>query len=148
MQPAVHGHEPQRHSSMRRLTILTIDDTPAVVEIFAKGLEMNGQRVLTALSGRRGIELFQEHMVDAVLCDLNMPGMDGWAVGRAVRETCLRNGKPKPPFVLVTGSADLITEDKMEDAGVDAVVAKPADVLRLLEVITRIRAGNRPVSHS
>lgn len=127
-----------KDSALKKLTILVIDDREVLVHMIARGLTRYGQKVLPALSGRRGIEIFQQDGVDAVLCDLKMPGMDGWAVGRAVAEICRTNGRPKTPFILVTGSIDAITNSMLVQSEVDAVVPKPAEISRILKVIYEI----------
>lgn len=131
------GTDPQ-DCALKKLTILVIDDREVLVHMIARGLTRYGQKVLPALSGRRGLEIFRQNGVDAVLCDLKMPGMDGWAVGRAVAEICRTNGRPKTPFILVTGSIDAITNGMLQQSEVDAVVPKPAEISRLLKVIHEI----------
>lgn len=60
--------------------------------------EMAGYRVLTASSGRRGIELVNENVVDAVVVDYEMPEMNGYDVALALKRT-----QPDLPIVLFSG---------------------------------------------
>lgn len=90
------------------LTLLLIDDVPSVLKILAEMLVAAGHTVVPASNGRDGIRLFNENRIDAILCDLNMPEMDGWMVAHLIREAC-KNGKLKrPPFFLVTAMAHRI----------------------------------------
>ena len=57
--------------------ILTIDDTAAFREIFAMKLTSMGFDVVEAASGREGIEKLKTIKPDLILCDIEMPGMNG-----------------------------------------------------------------------
>lgn len=121
---------------VEEMTVLAIDDMEGTVRLLKEGLEQHRHSVLTALSGEEGIELFEENPVDLVICDLGMPGMNGWDVGKAIKSYCEEKNAVKPPFIILTGWADQSGEkEKMEQSGVDAVVEKPVDISRLLEVI-------------
>jgi CheY-like chemotaxis protein len=125
------------HGSDGKLTILVIDDVSSVVDVIAKGLKVFGHTVLAASSGRMGMEIFKEHPVDVVLCDLTMPDMDGWEVGKVIRTICEQRGVLKSPFILVTGCGPQIShENRLVESGVDAVVGKPVELGDLLAVIT------------
>jgi CheY-like chemotaxis protein len=81
--------------------------------------------------------------VDAVVCDLEMPDIDGWEVGRRIKEICQEKGVPKTPFVLLTGQADMedIDQDdaeRMAECGVDAILGKPVDIPEILKVAERL----------
>ncbi len=122
-----------------RLSILVIDDRERFLAACKVGLAQFGHTPLTAVSGIEGLQLFQESPVDLVICDLEMPELSGWDVGKRIQEICRKNAIPKTPFVLLTGQMD--TEDmrqedreKMADCGVDAIVGKPIDIPDLLKV--------------
>jgi signal transduction histidine kinase len=118
------------------LTILVVDDMEATVTTLKAGLESFSHRVLTALSGEQAFEIFLHNRVDLVICDLAMPGMNGWQVGKRVKEFCKQKGLPKPPFIIFTAWANQSEEDeKIMESGVDTVIEKPVDFPRLLEVI-------------
>lgn len=128
-------HEPFE----RKLKILIIDDMEPVAGMLAEGLSQYGQSVYKALSGPQGLRVFDRNDIDVVICDLGMPGMNGWEVARRVKDLCKERGIPKPPFILLTGWADQVEErDGMGETGVDAVVEKPADIRNMLEVIRTI----------
>ncbi len=67
-------------------TILLVDDDNAVRAVLGALLEQAGHRVLHAGSGEDGLATLRTRPVDAVVCDVRMPGMDGLAVLSAVRE--------------------------------------------------------------
>ncbi|MEJ2716395.1 MAG: ATP-binding protein [Deltaproteobacteria bacterium] len=122
-----------------KLRILVIDDMEAVVTILKEGLTQYGQTIFTAQSGKEGMQLYQETEVDVVISDLGMPEMNGWEVGKRIRTICLARGKPKTPFILLTGWGGQIAEkDKIVESGVDAVVDKPVVIAKLLEAIRNV----------
>ncbi len=119
--------------------VLVIDDHWPIVELLRQGLTGYGPTVLSALSGSEGIKTFQAESVDLVVCDLGMPGMSGWEVGKRIKEICEDRGMLKTPFILLTGWGDRGQEDDRRiESGVDAVVEKPADVRKLIEVARQL----------
>jgi len=118
------------------LRILAIDDMQLMLSMLKEGLTDQGQTVFTALSGREGLELFKNKPVDLVICDLGMPELNGWQVGKAIKKICKDKGLPKTPFILLTGWAGQFDEEqKMIESGVDAIVEKPVDIIKLVEII-------------
>ncbi|MGO9117349.1 MAG: ATP-binding protein [Desulfomonilaceae bacterium] len=121
------------------LRLLVVDDVEAVATVLGDGLSESGQTVFTASSGIKAIEIFKTIQVDLVLCDLGMPQINGWQVASAIKSICAEKGMPKTPFVLITGWDREADEDSMaEQNGVDAIVRKPVDILKLLEVIDEV----------
>ncbi len=81
--------------------VMVIDDEEMVRDVIALYLEDSGFRVLVAANGAEALALLAaEEAVDVLITDLSMPGMDGIAVIRAVRERW-----PGLPAVLLTGYA-------------------------------------------
>jgi CheY-like chemotaxis protein len=123
----------------RRLRILLIDDMQPVTALLSSGLAEYGQTVTTALSGPEGLRFFEEEPHHVVICDLGMPGMNGWDVGESIVAMCREKSIPKPPFVILTGWSDQAEEEeKIARAGVDAVIQKPIDIPELLEVVQEL----------
>lgn len=122
--------------------VLVVDDSEDSVWVLRNGLARSGQEVLTALSGRQGIDLFRNEHVDAVICDLGMPEINGWDVGKTLKEISLERGVPKPPFILLTGWGGLLDEkEKLLECGVDRIVEKPYLVKNLLELVRDLLEG-------
>ena len=128
--------EPEPNVFDLKLKILAIDDIQLLLGMLKEGLTEYGQTVFTASSGLEGLELFKHKEVDLVICDLGMPELNGWQVGKAIKKICKEKGVPKTPFILLTGWAGQFDEDqKMIESGVDAIVEKPIDIAKLVEII-------------
>jgi CheY-like chemotaxis protein len=81
--------------------LLLVDDEELVRDVLAEHLEDAGFSVLVAAGGAEALALIAAgEVVDALVTDLSMPGMDGLAVIRAVQER-----HPRLPAVLLTGYA-------------------------------------------
>ena len=82
--------------------ILIVDDVPAMAEQYAYDLKrLRGYETLVAASGRTALESLTRDAVDCVILDLEMPGMDGFEVLRAVERLGLR-----VPVIVYTGTGD------------------------------------------
>jgi CheY-like chemotaxis protein len=127
--------------------VLVIDDSEDSVWVLRNGLAREGQEVLESLSGHQGIEIFKNEQVDVVICDLGMPGLNGWEVGKALKDICLERGVPRPPFILLTGWGGLLDEkEKLLECGVDRILEKPFLVKNLLEIVQDLLEGRSQVA--
>jgi len=132
-----------------KLKVLLVDDMEPVLRMLQEGLELNGHKVYSALSGKKGLELFKQRQIDVVICDLGMPEMNGWQVGKAIKEYCLEKEMPKPPFILITGwSGQQTARERLAESAVDAVVEKPVELGKLLDVTRRILSGRQQETRS
>jgi PAS domain S-box-containing protein len=128
--------------------ILVVDDLEPLLRILKHGLAKRGQQVMTASCGEEAVRLFQEHEFDVVICDLAMPNMSGWQVGARIIDMCVAKGIPKTPFILLTGWGGQVDQpERIAESGVDAVVEKPMDVPRLLDVVRDLVIQNRQTCH-
>ncbi len=122
-----------------RLSILVIDDENALAGLLCNWLTQHDHTVFSAASGKEGIGIFEKNRFDLVICDLGMPEMNGWEVGKAIRTICQDAGVPRTPFVILTGWRDQASEkEKISEAGVDAIVDKPVDLSTLLEIVRQV----------
>jgi len=109
-------------------TILVVDDLPQNIRLLEAILAPRGYRIATASSGRAALERVAAEPVDLVLLDILMPGMDGYAVCRALR------AEPSTsflPVVMITASGE---QEKVAatEAGADDFIQKPFDQAELL----------------
>jgi CheY-like chemotaxis protein len=121
------------------MTVLTIDDMETIVEMLGEVMTQMGHRAFTATSGDEAMEIYRNNRIDVVVCDLVMPRMDGWQVGKAIKSICADRGIPKTPFVLLTGwGGQALEEDKIRESSVDALLEKPIDIKKLVDVMGRL----------
>lgn len=100
-------------------TILIIDDDPRDRELLTTVLEDRGYDVLVAENGGAGLKVCHRHMPDAVVLDLQMPGIDGRNVLRQ-----LRTLYPSLPVVVFSGLKSEGVEEAILDQGASAFLQK------------------------
>lgn len=115
--------------------VLVVDDNPENRALAQATLEDEGYRVALATSGEEGLAAFARERPDCVLLDVRMPGMDGIAACRKLREL---PGGGEVPILFVTAQRDLDTFDRAHDAGGDDFIMKP---FRPTELISRVAAA-------
>lgn len=104
--------------------ILIIEDNPANVELMTFLLTAYGHAALSAPDGARGIALARAEPPDLIACDVNLPGMNGFAVLAALRaEPALG----KVPVLAVTALAMAGDREKVLAAGFDGYISKPIE---------------------
>ena len=67
-------------SGLEGAHILVVDDEPFVIDLICTRLQMVGYHTTQARDGQRALEALRESTTDAVICDLNMPKLDGFGV--------------------------------------------------------------------
>lgn len=109
----------------RNDSVLIIDDSPTFRNALREMLEDAGYEVLPAVSGEEGLRLAADARPAAVICDGNLPGIDGATVIRRIRLDAALRGTP---CLLLTGS-DKSTGAELQafDAGADDFVSKDED---------------------
>lgn len=119
--------------------ILLVDDTPANLKILARLLEKRGYRTELAEDGHRAIELYRAGDFDAILMDLQMPGLDGFGTTTAIRAMTDRR---QVPIIALTAHVVEGTRRRCLDVGMSDYLAKPIDVALLTATIeAHLRAG-------
>lgn len=113
-------------------TVLVVDDEPDLREILADEFTFAGARVLTAENGKSAYEIVKRDRVDAVVSDIRMPGGSGVELLENIR----KNHPAKPVVVLMTGYADLSSEDAFHK-GAEGVFAKPCDLEDVLKCVKK-----------
>ena len=104
------------------ITILIVDDEPALRKALSFDFKRKGFQVLEAANGKDAFELVRNKTIDVVISDIRMPEGDGVELLERIRALQPRN----PVVILNTGFADISLEDAY-DKGADAVFSKPFD---------------------
>ena len=104
--------------------ILIIEDNPANVELMSFLLGAYGHTPLSAADGPRGVAAARSERPDLIACDVNLPGMDGFAVLAALKTEPLLAGVP---ILAVTALAMAGDREKVLAAGFDGYISKPIE---------------------
>lgn len=111
-------------NALAGLDLLVIDDNLDALNIAAAMLTAAGANVRQASSGEGGLDQVRARVPSAVLCDLGMPAMDGYAVLAALRELTRDAARPLP-VIAVTAYASDDHRERCIAAGFNDFVAKP-----------------------
>jgi len=109
-------------------TLLIIDDDDVVRASLAAYLEDSGFSVLQAGNGQQGLQVFEEHQPDLVICDLRMPQMGGLELIRQVSERA-----PQVPVIVVSGAGVMSDAVEALRLGAADYLIKPLEDLAVLE---------------
>ncbi len=115
-----------------RPRVLVIDDTAEVRRSIARTLSRYGMDVDTAASGEEGLARMCEVPPDLVLCDVNMPGLDGFGVLEAIRRDPALG---TTPVVLITARDDRASVRRGMVSGADDYLTKPFTAQELEETV-------------
>jgi chemotaxis protein histidine kinase CheA len=119
-----------------RARVLVVEDSIGVRELQRSILESAGYDVVTAVDGLDGAARLQGGVVDLVLSDVEMPGMDGFTLTRTIRRT---RGWENVPVVIMTSRGDDADRRAGLDAGADAYLLKSEfDQRMLVDTVRRL----------
>jgi CheY-like chemotaxis protein/DNA-binding CsgD family transcriptional regulator len=131
-------------SSLRR--ILVVDDTPANLSLLLDALTEAGHEILVAESGRSALSLLEHTTPDLVLMDLVMPGMDGVATCRKLKE---RPECRDVPVIFMTAIEEPAQKLRAFEAGAVDYITKPVyppEVIARVAAHLQIRALQRSLA--
>lgn len=111
-------------------TILIIDDDIDIVQTLGANLELDGYRILSAHTGREGIEAARQNRPDLILLDLNLPDLDGIAICEILRKEF------NAPIIMLTARDSLSDKVLGLKSGADDYMVKPFEFLELSARIT------------
>jgi len=141
VQPA--GDTPMPVPYTAPLTILVVEDIPAHMNVMRLAVTAHGHTMHGAASGEEALEWLADHRPDVILLDMQLAGIDGFAVAEQVKG---RVETHAIPIIAVTADALSVTEERALASGCDAYLTKPIDMDTLLATIERLT--NRPRAHA
>jgi DNA-binding NtrC family response regulator len=112
------------------LRVLLIDDEKIFVESLIRVLKRRGITVQSAHDGPTGVELFAPGEYDVVVLDMRMPGMDGLATFKAIRDQ-----DPTTPVIFLSGHMDINQVSQALKDGCAEILLKPCPVDQLVSCI-------------
>src|SRR5260221_12677529 len=108
-------------NTLRGINVLLVEDDEDSQDTMRLMLEMEGASVACAKSAAEGLRAFFARRPDALVCDLGLPGADGYAFIRQIRELPMELGRPPRPVPVPASAADMPTTGS--HAGLQAPLA-------------------------
>jgi signal transduction histidine kinase/ActR/RegA family two-component response regulator len=124
------------NASRRR--VLIVEDNLDAADSLATFLQMIGHEVAVAYDGPSGVERALGFAPEIVLCDIDLPGFDGYAVAAALREEPALRGTY---LVAMTGYGQADDKRRARETGFDAHLTKPTDPAALERLLARLPAA-------
>jgi DNA-binding response OmpR family regulator len=120
------------------IKVLVIDDEAPIRLLCRVNLEAEGMAVVEAPDGPGGLEVALAEAPDAILLDVMMPGLDGWAVA----ERLLEDERTRDvPIVFLTARADLRDRARGMDLGGLDYITKPFNPVELASLVRNVVAA-------
>ncbi len=114
-------------------SILVVDDQESMRTLLKDMLEVIGYEITLAEGGEEALSLLQSRDFNLVLSDLNMPGMDGSALLRAIKATW-----PSLPVVIITGYGTFHTEKRVMKEGAAGYISKPCTLSKIEKTMSSV----------
>jgi signal transduction histidine kinase/ActR/RegA family two-component response regulator len=132
------------------ISILLAEDNEVNAVVVQAMLARTPHRIAVAADGREAVGMYKA-CLDAspfglILMDVQMPGMDGLAAARAIRDIEGAEGRPRTAIVALTANAFADDERASLEAGCDGHLSKPVDRQRLLDAINRFGVPDTPAA--
>jgi DNA-binding NtrC family response regulator len=123
---------------VERASLLLVDDEPAVLKVTQRLLERRGYQVVACNSAEEALTLLGREVFDVVLSDVQMPGMGGLGLLRAVHEQ-----DAGLPVILVTGNPTEEAELEAKELRAFEYLTKPVRHQQLDEVVAEATHSSR-----
>ena len=120
--------------------LLIVEDEQDLRETLQSILELAGYQVLTAKNGKDGYDAIITHLPDLVLCDVNMPELDGFELLSAINQRL--SEEIVPPFIFLTAKVTKNDVRRGMNLGADDYIVKPFEYTEVLTA-TRLRLDKR-----
>jgi CheY-like chemotaxis protein len=118
--------------------VLVVEDNPDAGAMMREFLELSGHEVALAASGKDGVEAARQFHPEVVLCDLGLPGMNGYEVAAELRrDPSTRSAK----LIAVTGYGRDEDRRRSKEAGFDLHLTKPVDPAQLRALLEERQAS-------
>jgi len=129
--------ETSREGMPRGARVLVVDDSATIRAVLGKMLAQDGHAVLKAPDGPSAIELARSELPDLIFLDIVLPGMNGFAVLRALRRDPLTHAIP---IVMISGNLQATEQFYVQRFGADDFMKKPfgrGEVFARIQHLTR-----------
>src|SRR3989441_4743920 len=120
--PPAGSDLPTANPAFKSAKVVVIDDTAEIRMIITESLKIYGFTTLAAEDGVSGVEMAREHAPDLIICDINMPNMDGYETLTAIRSN---DATATTPFIFLSGAVEKPNVRKGMELGADDYLTKP-----------------------
>lgn len=129
-------HAPDEHGgSLAGVRMLVVDDDSETASSFAALLELEGALVATAHDGDSALPLLERNHVDLLVCDISMPGMDGYDLMSRVRAN---PRLAQLPAIALTGYTVGNDDERARASGFDLTLVKPVSLEALVAAAEQV----------
>ncbi len=116
-------------------TVLVIDDDPDIIETVQIILSAKGYTIISASSGRQGIELLRTNRPDMILCDMMMEAIDS---GMQTAQQIQQEHGDIPVFLLSSIAEMTAATTQIRELGFNGIIQKPVEPARLAATVQSI----------
>jgi CheY-like chemotaxis protein len=124
---------PPREQAARALDVLVVDDEPGIRRVLTRYFASRGHAVVSARDGAEAVKLARQSTFDVVICDLRLPGMDGYEVVSRIRS--LPAGVRTRCIIMSGGGPATVEALRNDTVMVSAVIEKPYDIEELRRAV-------------
>jgi len=125
--------------ALNRVSVLVVEDDPDTLEIFTLSLGAVGAQVRSATSAEAALLVLATWRPDIVLCDLHLPGVDGYSLLEHVRaDLALRT----IPMISISASQPEIEHERSRRAGFARHLAKPSRLADIVVAVVSVRSAH------
>lgn len=114
------------------MKILIIEDNASNMKLVSSILKMSGHKVLKAGDAETGITIAKDKLPDLILMDIQLPGMDGLAASRLLKDD---EATKHIPIIAMTAFAMKGDMEKAKEAGCNDYISKPFNYQQFLELV-------------
>lgn len=132
-EPLRHDRPASKAIPTHHCRILLIEDNADANETLNDFLALEGHTLTSAFDGTTGLAMAKENIYDVIICDIGLPGMDGYEVVKQLR---LHSSKSMPCLIAMTGYNQLENRIRAIDAGFDHYLVKPIATDILVNLIS------------
>ena len=123
--------------ALHRISVLVVEDDPDTREIFALSLGAVGAQVRSVTSAEAALAVLATWRPDIVLCDLHLPGVDGYSLIEHVHADARWS---QIPMISISGSHPEIEIERSQKAGFARHLTKPSKLADIVKAVASVRA--------
>ena len=136
----VAAPKPSLESVLAKYRVLVVDDSLTMRKVLSRSLEREGFEVIVAKDGIDAMQVLLETTPDAILTDIEMPRMDGFALARNIRDDART---ANTPLIMISSRTADKHQSLAKEIGVDAFFGKPVQDEDLIHMVMELIANRR-----